>query len=291
MSHKEWNAFSALVLVKMSNGSLIRTIIYFNFCSEVGQIYIRAFLQTVVSPASFFDEAWNSTPCPLPFCKQAFRPFGQGVTSSPVPYAMALLQPMLLTSLALPRALPIYLAWDDLNALKLCDMALQRSDLLAWKPLDGLVHLTHAMRLRPHVYGELLHTWLRLSQGVFAAYDLEGQQILIQLRTIIQATLRVLAMDCPVHHTRRTLQLAISPGQYQQMLNCAHLHPRVINSPAADDDAGDLFLRATEQLWILWYTLPDFVHLLTFLRSTLLHLRLLHRELKSWAMPRAWRIP
>ena len=147
------------------------------------------------------------------------------------------------------------------------------------------------MRLRPHVYGELLHTWLRLSQGVSAAYDLEGQQILIQLRTIIQATLRVLAMDCPVHHTRRTLQLAISPGQYQQMLNYAHFHPRVINAPATDDDAGDLFLRATEQLWILWYTLPDFVHLLTFLRSTLLQLRLLHRELKSWAMPRAWHIP
>ena len=129
---------------------------------------------------------------------------------------MDLLQPMLLTSLALPRALPFFLAWDDLNALKSCDMALQRSDLLAWKPLDGLVHLIHAMRLRPHVYGELLHTWLRLSQGVSAAYDLEGQQILIQLRTIIQATLRVLAMDCPVHHTRRILQLAISPGQYQQ---------------------------------------------------------------------------
>ena len=242
-------------------------------------------------PVSSFDEAWNSTPCPLPFRKQAFRPFGQGVTSSPAPYAMDLLRPMLLTSLALPRALPFYLAWDDLNALKLCDMALQRSDLLAWKPLDGLVHLTHAMRLRPHVYGELLHTWLRLSQGVSAAYDLEGQQILIQLRTIIQATIRVLAMDCPVHHTRRTLQLAISPGQYQQMLNYAHFHPRVINSPAADDDAGDLFLRATEQLWILWYTLPDFVHLLTFLRSTLLQLRLLHRELKSWAMPRAWHTP
>ena len=92
---------------------------------------------------------------------------------------MDLLQPMLLTSSALPRALPFYLAWDDLDALKLCDMALQRSDLLAWKPLDGLVHLIHAMRLRPHIYGELLHTWLRLSRGVAAAYDLEGQQILI----------------------------------------------------------------------------------------------------------------
>ena len=201
---------------------------------------------------------------------------------------MDLLQPMLLTSLALPRALPFFLAWDDLNALKSCDMALQRSDLLAWKPLDGLVHLTHAMRLRPHVYGELLHTWLRLSQGVSAAYDLEGQQILIQLRTIIQATLRVLAMDCPVHHTRRTLQLAISPGQYQQMLNYAHFHPRVINAPAADDDAGDLFLRATEQFMDL---VVHTSRLLTFLRSTLLQLRLLHRELKSWAMPRAWHIP
>ena len=204
---------------------------------------------------------------------------------------MDLLQPMLLTSLALPRTLPFYLAWDDLDALKLCGMALQRSDLLEWKPLNGLVYLTHAMRLRPQVYGELLHTWLRLSQGVSAAYDLEGQQILIQLRTIIQATLRVLAMDCPVHHTRRTLQLSISPGQYQQMLNYADSRPRVVNSLAADDDAGDLFLRATEQLWILWYTLPDFVHLLTFLRSTLLQLRLLHRELKSWAMPTAWHTP
>ena len=77
----------------------------------------------------------------------------------------------------------------------------------------------------------------------------------------------------------------------KQMLNYAHFHPRVINAPAADDDAGDLFLRATEQLWILWYTLPDFVHLLTFLRSTLLQLHLPHRELKSWAMPRAWHIP
>ena len=101
---------------------------------------------------------------------------------------MDLLQPMLLTSLALPRALPFYLAWDDLNALKLCDMALQRSDLLEWKPLDGLVHLIHAMRLRPQVYGNLLDTWLRLSQGVSAAYDIEGQRILFQLRTIIQAT-------------------------------------------------------------------------------------------------------
>ena len=71
---------------------------------------------------------------------------------------MDLLQPMLLTSLALPRALPFYLAWDDLDALKLCDMALQRSDLLEWKPLDGLVHLIHAMRLRSGVYSELLHT-------------------------------------------------------------------------------------------------------------------------------------
>ena len=172
---------------------------------------------------------------------------------------MDLLQPMLLTSLALPRALPFYLAWDDLDALKLCDMALQRSDLLEWKPLDGLVHLIHAMRLRPQVYGNLLDTWLRLSQGVSAAYDIEGQRILFQLRTIIQATLRVLSMDCPVHHTRRTLQLSISPGQYQQMLNYADSRPMVVNSLAADDDAGDLFLRATEQLWILWYTLPDFV--------------------------------
>ena len=233
----------------------------------------------------------ESTSDPLPFRNRASRPFCQGITSSPVLHAMDLLQPMLLTPSALLRALPFYLAWDDLDALKLGGMALQRSDLLAWKPLDGLVHLTHAMRLRPHIYGELLHTWLRLSRGVAAAYDLEGQQILIQLRTIIQATLSVLAMDCPVHHTRRTLQLAISPGQYQQMLNYAHFHPRVINAPAADDDAGDLFLRATEQLWILWYTLPDFVHLLTFLRSTLLQLRLPHRELKSWAMPRPWHIP
>ena len=157
---------------------------------------------------------------------------------------------------------------------------------------------SHSMALctlpMPCVFGhksmiDLLHTWLRLSQGVSAAYDLEGQRILIQLRTIIQATLRVLAMDCPVHHTRRTLQLSISPGQYQQMLNYADSRPMVVNSLAVDDDAGDLFLRATEQLWILWYTLPDFVHLLTFLRSTLLQLRLLQRELKSWVMPTVWR--
>ena len=73
------------------------------------------------------------------------------------------------------------------------------------------------------------------------------------------------------------------------MLNYADSRPMVVNSLAVDDDAGDLFLRATEQLWILWYTLPDFVHLLTFLRSTLLQLRLLQRELKSWAMPTVWR--
>ena len=131
------------------------------------------------------------------------------------------------------------------------------SFLPEWTDLEGLVWIARAMSSRPLAHKGLLELWMDQAEAVSPTLDIQSRAMLDHICFVLQPLRDCLsASTCP-RAIRVALQNAIPPAKYQRLVFYAvNLEVEVYGRRASFEEVA-IFLQITEQLKLLWLSLPE----------------------------------
>ena len=157
----------------------------------------------------------------------------------------------------LPEMLGPWLNWVEITKLQMAARTIHFSFLPEWTDLEGLVWIARAMSSRPLAHKGLLELWMDQAEAISPALDLQSRTMLEHIGFVLQPLRDCLsASTCP-RAIRLALQNAIPPARYQRLVFYAvNLEVEVYGRRASFEEVS-IFLQITEQLKLLWLSLPE----------------------------------
>ena len=126
-----------------------------------------------------------------------------------------------------------------------------------WTDLEGLVWIARAMSSRSLAHKGLLELWMDQTDLISPALNAQSNVMLEHICFVLQPLRDCLsARSCP-RAIRSALQNAIPPASYQRMVFYAvNLDAEVYGRRVSFEEVS-VFLQITEQLKLLWLSLPE----------------------------------
>ena len=157
----------------------------------------------------------------------------------------------------LPEMLGPWLTWPEITTLQRTARTLHFSLLPDWTDLEGLVWIARAMSSRSLAHKRLLELWMDQTDLISPALNAQSNVTLEHICFVLQPLRDCLsARGCP-RTIRSALQNAISPARYQRMVSYAvNLDAEVYGRRVSFEEVS-VFLQITEQLKLLWLSLPE----------------------------------
>ena len=157
----------------------------------------------------------------------------------------------------LPEMLGPWLTWPEITTLQRTARSLHSSLLPEWSDLEGLVWIARAMSSRSLAHKGLLELWMDQTDLISPALNAQSNVMLEHICFVLQPLRDCLsARSCP-RAIRLALQNAIPPARYQRMVFYAvNLEAEVYGRRVSFEEVA-VFLLITEQLKLLWLSLPE----------------------------------
>ena len=157
----------------------------------------------------------------------------------------------------LPEMLGPWLTWVEITILQRAARTLHLSLLPEWTDLEGLVWIAQAMSSRPLAHKGLLDLWMDQAEAISPALNVQSRVMLEHICFVLQPLPDCLsAPNCP-RAIRLALQNAIPPARYQRLVFYAvNLDVEIYGRRASFEEVS-VFLQITEQLKLLWLSLPE----------------------------------
>ena len=157
----------------------------------------------------------------------------------------------------LPEMLGPWLNWVEITILQRAARTIHFSLLPEWTDLEGLVWIARAMSSRPLAHKGLLELWMDQAEAISPALNVQSSAMLEHICFVLQPLRDCLsAATCP-RAIRLALQNAIPPARYQRLVFYAvNLEVEVYGRRASFEEVS-IFLQITEQLKLLWLSLPE----------------------------------
>ena len=165
--------------------------------------------------------------------------------------------PISLVRAPLPEMLGPWLTWVELTILQRATRTLHLSLLPEWTDLEGLVWIACAMASRPLAHKGLLDLWMDQAEAISPALNLQSGVMLEHIGFVLRPLRNCLSASNSPQAIRLTLQHAIPPVRYQRLVfYAANLDVEVYGRRASFEEVS-VFLQITEQLKLLWLSLPE----------------------------------
>ena len=162
-----------------------------------------------------------------------------------------------LVRVPLPEMLGPWLNWVEITILQRAARALHFSLLPEWTDLEGLVWIARAMSSRPLAHKGLLELWMDQAEAISPALNVQSSVMLEHICFVLQPLRDCLSASTSPRAIRLALQNAIPPAKYQSLVSYAVNLEVEVNGRRASFEEVSVFLQITEQLKLLWLSLPE----------------------------------